>query len=326
MLRYSSPRRGEGGGVAPDEGASIRLCESTMSLRHILLAIAVALVWGVSFVAIRWGVDEVAPLLLTALRYVFAALPAVFFVKRPAVPVRLLIGYGLAIGVGQFGLLFIAVKLGMPAGLGSLVIQLQVFFTIFLAFLIFGERPNLSQIAGALVAFTGIGVIAVERIEGAALLPLLLTIAAAVCWGFGNIAGKKAGRVDMLSFVTWSALVPPIPLVLAAMALDGPGIFASALEHITWRGIGSIAFMSYAATLFGFGVWAWLLSRYPASQVTPFALFIPVVGILSGALLLGEHITVLEVAGGALVLVGLAVNVFGPRLFVRRAAPGVRGD
>ncbi|MBN9317032.1 MAG: EamA family transporter [Devosia sp.] len=291
-----------------------------MPIRHILLAIAVAVVWGLSFIAIRWGVDEVAPLLLTALRYVFAALPAVFLVKRPAVPLRLLVGYGLAIGVGQFGLLFIAVKLGMPAGLGSLVIQLQVFFTIFLAFVFFGERPGWAQLGGAGVALAGIGVIALDRLEGAALLPLLMTIAAAVCWGLGNTAGKKAGRVDMLGLVVWSALVPPIPLLLASLLLDGPGAIPLALEHISWRGIGAIAFMSYVATLFGFGAWAWLLSRYPASQVTPFALFVPVAGIASGALLLGEAITLPEIIGSALVFAGLLINVFGPRLSKRAAA------
>jgi O-acetylserine/cysteine efflux transporter len=288
-----------------------------MPLRHIVLAIAVAIVWGLSFVAIRWGVDEVAPLLLTALRYGFAALPAVFFVKRPAVSMPLLIGYGLAIGVGQFGLLFIAIKLGMPAGLGSLVIQLQVFFTMFLAFLFFGERPGRTQLAGAVVALVGIVVIATERLDGAALLPLLLTIAAAVCWGLGNAASKKAGRIDMLGLVVWSALVPPIPLLLASLLLDGPGAISAAIEHITWRGLGSIAFMSYVATLFGFGAWAWLLSRYPASQVTPFALFVPVAGIASGALALGEAISMAEAVGSVLVLAGLLVNVFGPRLLGR---------
>jgi O-acetylserine/cysteine efflux transporter len=285
-----------------------------------VLALSVSLVWGVSFVAIRWGVDEVAPLLLTALRYVFAALPAVFFVKRPAVGWPLLIGYGLAIGVGQFGLLFIAVKLGMPAGLGSLVIQLQVFFTIFLAFVFFGERPGWAQLGGAGVALIGIGVIALERIEGAALLPLLLTIVAAVSWGLGNTAGKAAGRVDMLGLVVWSALVPPIPLLLASLVLDGPGALPMALEHLTWRGIGSLAFMSYIATLFGFGAWAWLLSRYPAGQVTPFALFVPVAGIASGALLLGEGITPTEIMGSMLVFAGLLINVFGPRLLRRAPA------
>lgn len=291
-----------------------------MSPRHMILALSVALVWGLSFIAIRWGVDEVPPLLLTALRYVFAALPAVFFVKRPAVGWPLLIGYGLAIGVGQFGLLFVAIKLGMPAGLSSLVIQLQVFFTIFLALVFFGERPGLAQLGGAAVALAGIGVIALERLEGAALLPLLLTIAAAGCWGLGNMISKKAGRIDMLGFVVWSALVPPIPLLLASLLLEGPGALPLALSQLTVKGIGSIAFMAYIATLFGFGAWAWLLSRYPASQVVPFALFVPVAGIASAGLILGEAVTEIEIVGSVLVFAGLLINVFGPRLFKRAAA------
>lgn len=291
-----------------------------MSPRHMILALSVAVVWGLSFIAIRWGVDEVPPLLLTALRYAFAALPAVFFVKRPAVGWPLLIGYGLAIGVGQFGLLFVAIKLGMPAGLSSLVIQLQVFFTIFLALVFFGERPGLAQLGGAAVALAGIGVIALERLEGAALLPLLLTIAAAGCWGLGNMISKKAGRIDMLGFVVWSALIPPIPLLLASLLLEGPGALPLALSQLTIKGIGSIAFMAYIATLFGFGAWAWLLSRYPASQVVPFALFVPVAGIASAGLILGEAVTEIEIIGSVLVFAGLLINVFGPRLFKRAPA------
>lgn len=291
-----------------------------MPIRHVVLALSVAVVWGLSFIAIRWGVDEVAPLLLTALRYVFAALPAVFFVKRPAVGWPLLIGYGLAIGVGQFGLLFLAIKLGMPAGLSSLVIQLQVFFTIFLAFAFFGERPGIAQLGGAAVALVGIGVIAVERLEGAALLPLLLTIGAAGCWGLGNMVGKAAGRIDMLGFVVWSALIPPVPLFLASLLLDGPGAIPLAMEHLTLKGIGSIAFMAYIATLFGFGAWAWLLSRYSTGQVAPFALFVPVAGIASAALFLGEAITGVEIIGSVLVFGGLLINVFGPRLLRRKPA------
>lgn len=294
--------------------------EAIMPPRHILLALAIATVWGVSFVAIRWGVDEVPPLLLTALRYVFAAVPAVFFIKPPKVDWRVLVGYGLAIGVGQFGLLFIAIKLGMPAGLSSLVIQLQVFFTIFLAFLFFGEKPGVAQVAGALIAFGGIGVIALERLEGAALLPLLLTVVAAMFWGLGNMASKKAGRIDVLPFIVWSALVPPIPLLAASLVFEGPGAVPEALAAITWRGAGSIAFMSYAATIFGFGMWAGLLSRYPANMVAPFALFVPVAGIGSAALLLGETISSIEIIGSVLVFAGLMVNVFGARVSARRAA------
>lgn len=290
-----------------------------MPLRHILLALAIATVLGVSFVAIHIGLEDAPPLLLTALRYVFAALPAVLFVKRPAVPLRLLVTYGLLIGVGQFGLLFLAVKLGMPAGLGSLVIQLQVFFTVLLAFVFFGERPKSWQVVGALVAFAGIGVIALERLDGAALLPLLLTIAAAAFWGFGNITSKKAGRVDMLGLVVWSSLVPPLPLLAGALLLDGPDVVFGALAHFSWRGAGAVAFMAYGATLFGFSMWARLLSLYPASQVAPFALFIPVAGIGSAALFLGEQVSVIEIAGSLLVFAGLLVNVFGARVFAARS-------
>ncbi len=290
-----------------------------MSPRHILLAIGIAIVLGASFVAIHYGLEDAPPLLLTALRYIFAALPAVFFIKRPQIDLRLLIAYGLFVGVGQFGLLFIAIALGMPAGLASLVVQLQVFFTMLFALIVFGERPQRWQVIGAVVAFAGIGVIATERLEGAALLPLLLTIGAAMFWGMGNMASKKAGRVDMLGLVVWSSLVPPLPLLGLSLLVDGPAVIVDALTHFSWRGAGAVAFMAYGATVFGFSMWARLLSLYPASQVAPFALLIPVAGIGSAELLLGEGITLIEVIGCLTVLAGLLVNIFGARI-VRRFA------
>lgn len=288
-----------------------------MSPRHLLLVLAVTTIWGISFVAIHWGVEEVSPLLLTALRYIFAAVPAVFLVKRPDVPLKLMIIYGLAIGVGQFGLLFVSIRLGMPAGLSSLVVQLQVFFTIFLAMLVFGERPRWPQISGAVIAFAGILVIAAERFEAAALLPLLMTVGAAACWAVGNTTSKTAGKVDMLGFIVWTSLVPPLPLLALSMAFEGPGAISAALTQISWRGIGALAFMSYLATLFGFGVWARLLSLYPANLVAPFALFVPVAGIASAAIFLGESITGPEIIGSALVFGGLLVNVFAGRVVAR---------
>lgn len=290
-----------------------------MSPRHILLAIGIATVLGASFVAIHYGLEDAPPLLLTALRYIFAALPAVFFIKRPQIDLRLLTAYGLFVGVGQFGLLFIAIALGMPAGLASLVVQLQVFFTMLFALIVFGERPQRWQVIGAIIAFAGIGVIATERLEGAALLPLLLTIGAAMFWGMGNMASKKAGRVDMLGLVVWSSLVPPLPLLGLSLLVDGPAVIVDALTHFSWRGAGAVAFMAYGATVFGFSMWARLLSLYPASQVAPFALLIPVAGIGSAALLLGEEITLIEVIGCLTVLAGLLVNIFGARI-VRRFA------
>lgn len=287
-----------------------------MSPRDVLLALAVVTVWGVNFVAIRWGVDEVPPLLLTALRFACAALPAVFFIRRPKVGLGILVSYGFAIGVLQFGLLFAAIKLGMPAGLSSLVMQLQAFFTIGLAVVFLGERPGLFQLAGAAVAFAGIGVIGLERLEGAALVPLLMTIAAALFWGIGNVITKKAGRIDMLSFVVWSSLVPPIPLLLASLVFEGPAAVPQAIGQFTWVGAGSLLFISYGATLFGYGAWSVLLSRYPANLVAPFTLLVPIAGIGSAALFLGETISGAEVLGSVLVFGGLLLNVFGPRWWV----------
>lgn len=291
-----------------------------MSPRDILLALGVILVWGVNFVAVKWGVAEISPLLLSGLRYVVALLPAIFLVKRPKVSVWLLIAYGLTVGVGQFGFLFSAIKLGMPAGLSSVVLQVQVFFSIGLAVLFLGERPSLFALIGALVAFAGIGVIAYERLEGAVLVPLLMTLAAAASWSVANLVTKKAGKIDMLGFVVWSALVPPIPLFVLSYFIEGPQAWPDALAHVTWLGAGSLLFTGWLSTVFGYGAWSVLFGRYPASTVVPFALLVPVVGIAASAMLVNERISGFEAVGSLLVFVGLLLNVFGPRLVQRPAA------
>ena len=289
-----------------------------MAPRDIFLALAIVVVWGVNFMAIKWGVAEVPPLLLSSLRYIVATLPAIFFVKRPQAAIGMLVGYGCFVGVGQFGLLFSAIHLGMPAGLASLVLQLQTFFTIGLAVLLLGERPRGAQLFGALVALVGIGVIAVEKLEGAAIWPLLMTVLAAGSWAIANIVVKKLGKVDMFAFVIWSSLVPPIPLFLLSLTFEGPGAIPLALSHITWLGIGSLLFVGWISTDFGYGAWSLLLGRYPASTVAPFTLLVPIIGLSTGAVILGEAMTGLDWLGSALVFVGLLLNVFGPRLIARR--------
>ena len=289
----------------------------TMPLRDILLALVVVTVWGINFVFIRWGVEAVPPLFMTALRYVAAVVPAVFFVRRPDVPLSILVGYGLAIGVAQFGLLFTAISLGMPSGLASLIMQVQAFFTFGLAILFLGERINRFQLIGAVIAFGGIAVIATERLELQLLLPLLMCVLSAFFWGLANIVTKKAGRIDMFAFVVWSSLVPPIPLFALSMLVEGPAAVFDGLVHINGLGLASIAFNGYAATLIGFGLWSVLLARHPAATIAPFSLLVPVAGMVSAALLLGESISGLELAGSVLVFAGLLVNVFGPRLRAR---------
>ena len=289
-----------------------------LSPRDLFLALLVVLVWGLNFVFIKWGVEEVPPLLLTGLRYLCAALPMVFFVRRPQVRTGTLVVYGLAIGFAQFGLLFSAIKLGMPAGLASLIIQTQAFFTIALAMLFLGERLGRVQAIGALVAIAGIGVIATERFEITALMPLLMVVLAAFFWGVANIASKKAGQIDMLSFVVWASLVPIVPLLALSLLVEGPSAIGAALTSVSPRTIGVVLFNGYVATIVGFGIWSYLLKCYPAGLIAPFSLLVPVFGIGFAYLLLGEVITLIEVIGSALVFAGLLLNVFGPRLLARR--------
>ncbi|NLH83706.1 MAG: EamA family transporter [Phyllobacteriaceae bacterium] len=286
-----------------------------MPIRDVLLALMVVAIWGFNFVVIAVGVAEVPPLLLTGLRFLFAALPAVFFVKRPDCDPRWIVAFGLVLGVVKFGLLFVGMKAGMPAGLSSLVLQMQAFFTMGLAFALLGERPKPAQLVGAGIAALGILVIASTRTgAGAPLGPFLMVLAAAACWGLANIVTKKAGTRDMLGFVVWASLVAPLPLFALSLVFEGPQAIAAALLHPTWLSIGAVAYLAWPTTVVGFCIWSSLMSRHPAATVAPFSLLVPVFGMSSAYLVLGEPVGGREAIGAALVIAGLVVNVFGPRL------------
>ena len=287
-----------------------------MPLRDIALALGVVLVWGVNFVAIKWGVDEVPPFLLTALRYLGCALPAVFFIRPPKVGWPLLVAYGMTVGVLQFGFLFTAMRLGMPAGLASLVMQMQVFITMALAISLLGDRPAPVQLGGAAVALIGLGTIAAEHVGGAVLVPLLLTLVAAGFWAMSNIITKRAGQIDMLAFVVWGSLVPPLPMLALSLVFEGPQALTGLLS-ISPRAIFSILFIAYGSTLVGYGAWAVLLGRHKASLIAPFSLLVPVVGFAAAFVFLGEQVSLLEIAGSLLIFAGLVLNVFGSRLLAR---------
>jgi O-acetylserine/cysteine efflux transporter len=278
-----------------------------------LAAIVAVIVWGLTFVAIKYGVEEAPPFLLTALRFGFAAFPLVLFVKPPKAPAALVVLYAMLIGVSQFGLLFMAVRLGMPVGLASLVIQIQVYFTILFAAVMFRERPTRAQLIGAGVALAGMAVIGWARWANAALGPFALTLAAAFCWGAGNVVGKRVGKVDPIAFVAWSSLVAPLPMFALSAALEPDRTFAATF-HPSLRLVLSVAFLAYGGTLFAYGTWARLLAKYTAGAVAPFALLVPVVGMGAAALLFDERPSAAEMAGALVVMLGLGVNVFGARV------------
>lgn len=290
---------------------------------HLLLALAVVLVWGTNFVVIRVALDTLPPLAFATLRFALAFLPAALFIRRPKVAWRYLAAYGVLIGAGQFGLLFIAMDGLISPGLASLVVQSQVFFTIGLAMAFTGERVRAPQVVALLLATAGIGIIVAHGGGAATPVGLALVIAAALCWAGGNHVAKASGVTNMLAFVVWSSLFAVPPLAFAALAWEGWGTIAPALAKAGAAEWAAVAWQSLGNSLFGYAAWGWLLSRHPAATITPLAMLVPVFGIGASALLLGEPLPVWKLGAAALVLGGLALNILWPlagRLPWRRGA------
>jgi len=276
-------------------------------VRHVLLAVAVAVVWGVNFTVIELGLDDFPPLLFAGLRYGAVFLAALVIPRPKDVPLRLLVLVGLTLSAGHMGFLFIAMDQGMPAGLASLVLQLQAFFTMGIAVALLHEKVTGRQVAGAIVAFAGIAVIALGRRSGVPLGALLLVIAAAASWGAGNVATRYAAPSSPGALMVWSACVPAFVLCGLSAVVDGPAAMGDALTGIDAGGAAALAYLVIASTAFGFGAWTWLLHEHPASRVAPFTLLVPVVGIATAAVVLGERPNGPEVAGALVVIAGLAL-------------------
>ncbi len=285
-----------------------------LTWRHLLLILAVVAVWGTNFVIIKFALAHLPPLLLAALRFALAAFPLVLLVRRPAASWGNLALYGLAIGVGQFALLFYGMQRDITPGLASLVVQAQVFFTVGLAVLIDKERLRPYQWVAALIALTGIVIIASHTDGHTTLAGLLLTLGAAFFWALGNVASRAAGPVDVLAYVAWSSLFAVPPLLLLSWALEGWPRIASGLAQADAATWAAVVWQSLGNTIFGYGVWAWLLARYPAATVAPFSILVPVFGIGASALLMGEALPPWKLLAAGLVMAGLALNLLWPRL------------
>ncbi|EBR9628571.1 O-acetylserine/cysteine exporter [Salmonella enterica subsp. enterica serovar Enteritidis] len=299
-----------------------------MSRKDGFLALLVVVVWGLNFVVIKVGLHHMPPLLLAGLRFLLVAFPAIFFVARPKVPLTLLLGYGLTISFGQFAFLFCAIKFGMPAGLASLVLQAQAFFTMALGAFVFSERLQRKQLAGIALAIIGVLVLIEASLNGQhiAMSGFMLTLAAAFSWACSNIFNKKimqhSPRPAVMSLVVWSALIPILPFLLSSLLREGADHITQSLITIDMTTILSLLYLAFVATILGYGIWGALLGRYETWRVAPLSLLVPVVGLASAAVLLGETLTGMQLAGAVLIMAGLYINVFGFR--VRRTAR-VRG-
>ncbi len=285
-----------------------------MPISHILLAVAVAAIWGFNFIAVKFALIDFNPLFLCAFRFFLASIPAVFFIKRPAAPFKWIILYGLIVFGLQFSFVFLGIKVGMPAGLASILMQTQVFFSLFFAMLFLAEFPKIWQIVGAIVSFSGIGLVGLHLDQSTTLAGFLCILAAASSWGIGNLITKRIGRVNMMSLVVWGSFTAFFPLLITSFAIEGSASIVHSLTHFTWKSMSSVCFIAYISTWMGYGIWNWLISRHPVTVVVPFSLLIPVFGMLCAVIILHEPYQVWKLISGILVVSGLCINLLGPRL------------
>lgn len=293
---------------------------------HLLLALSVVFVWGTNFVVIRWGLDDLPPLLFATLRFAFSALPWLLFIPRPSAPWRKLAGFGVLLGVGQFGLLFLAMRNDISPGMASLVVQSQVFFTIGLSLLLMGERLRLVQAVGLLLALAGLGMIALNVNASVTIFGVTLVLAAAFFWACANLVVKSLGPVNMLHFMVWSSVFAVPPLFVLSWWFEGPQAMVAGVQQASALVWASVLWQAVGNTLFAYGAWNWLLARHPAATVAPWALLVPVFGMSASALLLGEPLPLWKLGAAALVLLGLAVIVCWPLLQARRSQGAISPD
>ncbi|WP_018155349.1 EamA family transporter [Demetria terragena] len=280
-----------------------------MPIRHRLLAGLVAIFWGLNFLAIHYSLEQFPPFFLVALRWTLIAIPTIILVPRPRVPLRYLIGYGMGFGVLQFAFLYAAMDAGMPAGLASLVLQSSAPFTVLLGLLI-GERLSAQRAVGIVIAVAGLGIVGSQHLGGASWLPFLLTVCAAFGWALGNISSKLAQPAKPLHLTLWMTVVPPLPMLALALLVEGPARITDSLlgSGDAWAAWAGLLYTCLLGSVAGSGIWTWLMSRHPASTVAPYSMLVPVVGLTSAWIVLGETANTIELLGCVVVVSGVLLT------------------
>ena len=286
---------------------------AALPLRHFFLALAVVAVWGTNFVVIKLALNHLPPMLFAALRFTLALVPAMFFLPMPKVGWKNMAVYGVLIGLGQFGLLYLAMHGHISPGIASLVVQTQVFFTIGLSMRLSGERVQPFQWFALLLATAGIANIGLHTDGTTTVLGLALVLCAALSWAGGNIAAKQGAPSNMLAYVVWSSAFALPPLYAVSFVMEGWDAIAQGVRDADAATWAAVAWQSWGNTLFGYAAWGWLLARHPAATITPMALLVPVFGMGASAIWLGEALPAWKLVAAALVMGGLAVNLLWPR-------------
>lgn len=286
-----------------------------MKLRHFVLAISITAIWGVNFSVIKLGLTTVDPLILAGIRFTLCALPAIFFIPKPDVQWRYIIGYGLIFGIGLWAVVNIGIKSGLSAGIASLVLQFSAFFTILLGAWMFNETISCYQLAGMGLACCGLLSIILIADGTVTMAGLLLVLLGAIAWSAANVINKKAKTTQVFAFLVWSSAFSPIPLFGLDYAINGSVGYSALVHQLDDRVILSILFQVYPNTLFGYWVWNSLLKRYPVSTVAPLSLLVPVFGLLGSVMIFDETLSANKIIAVLLIVSGLGVGLYGQRIF-----------
>ncbi|MEU4129925.1 EamA family transporter [Streptomyces wuyuanensis] len=292
-----------------------------MKTRHVLMAVTITAVWGVNFSVIKIGLASVDPFVLAGIRFTLCALPAVFFIRKPDVPWRHLIAYGLVFGVGLWGAVTLGIKAGLSSGIASLVLQVSAFVTILLGAAVFRERISRYQRAGFAIALLGLGCTAFITDGSVTAAGIALVLFGAVSWSVANIILKKSAPKDVLGFLVWSSLFSPVPLFALDLAVNGTAGYTELASHIDLAAVLSILFQAYPNTVVAYAIWNWLLKEYPVSTVAPLSLLVPVFGLLGSVAIFGEQLSATKLLCVALIVAGLVVGLYGKRVATAIAAP-----
>ena len=279
-----------------------------MTVRHTLLALLVAVIWGLNFLAIDLGLDGVPPLVFLALRFAVVSLAA-FFIKPPGVGWRTVVLVGTFLSFGQFTLLYLSLSLGMPPGLASLLLQSQIVLTVIVSAVVLRERPTRKQLIGIAIGMAGLAVVVIGHSAAAPWLPVVILLLGSLSWAIGNVLARRAKAASGLSLAVWSGMVVPIPALALSLIIDTPAVVLDSLTHLSVAAILGTLYTALFASLVGYGIWNTLLGKYPTSAVVPFTLLVPVIGIIAAWLVVNEQPTLTELIGGTVMLAGLAIAV-----------------
>ncbi len=289
-----------------------------MPIPHLFLALLVVIIWGVNFLFVSLALDEIPPLLLCAIRFLLTSVPAIFFFKLSRGSFQMVALYGLVMFALQFSLLFFGMSAGMPPGMASLIMQVQVFFSMFFAATMLDEKPYSWQIFGALISFTGIAIVAMHFDQTVTYMGFIFILAAAATWGFGNLMTKRLTHVKTIPLVIWGSFFACFPMFLLSFLIEGLDVVQSTYQGLTWLGISSVFYIVGASTWIAYVAWTWLVSRYPVGIVVPFTLLVPIVGLICSVVFLGEPLQLWKLLAGILVIGGLCINLLGSRFFLTK--------